>query len=112
MTGMHLRYIIFIRVPHPITERSVLMDNESMKFMMVKPNGEEVECEILFTFEHRETGRNYVVYTDYSFDPAGKTKVFAAWYIPNSPDSKLMPIESEEEWHMIEIMLAELQNEV
>ena len=31
------------------------------KIIITNDDGEQVECEILFTYEHKETGKNYVV---------------------------------------------------
>ena len=39
------------------------MDKKN-KFTVIDKNGSEVECEVLFTFESEETGKNYLVYTD------------------------------------------------
>lgn len=86
--------------------------NEEMTFKMVDENGKEKECEVLFTFESDETHKNYMVYTDNTFDEAGNTKVFASIFDPNDPNSKLLPIETEQEWSIIKTILAEIQNEV
>ena len=42
------------------------MKNEEMTFKVLNDEGKEMECEVLFTFESDETGRNYIVYTDKS----------------------------------------------
>lgn len=85
------------------------MMNESMSFAVLDENGREVKCEALFTFESEETGRSYIVYTDNSVDEDGNTRVFASIYNPDSDEQRLMPIESEKEWKIIEIILEELQ---
>lgn len=86
------------------------MENE-MKFTVINDEGTEVECEVLFTFESEETGKNYIVYTDNTLDDEGNTRVFASIYDPDSNASKLLPIETEKEWKIIEVILEELQSE-
>ena len=88
------------------------MMNESMSFTVLDENGREVKCETLFTFESEETGKSYIVYTDNSVDAEGNTQVYASLYDPESDDQKLMSIETEKEWKIIEIILEELQSEV
>lgn len=85
---------------------------EKMTFKVVNDEGKEVECEVLFTFESDETKKNYIVYTDNTLDDEGNTKVYASIYNPNQDDTKLMPIETEKEWKIIETILDELQNEI
>ena len=86
--------------------------NESMSFTVLDENGREVKCEALFTFESDETGKSYIVYTDNSVDEDGNTQVFASIYNPDSNEQQLMPIETENEWKSIEIILAEFQAEI
>ena len=84
---------------------------EVMTFKVMNDEGKEVECEVLFTFESEETKKNYIVYTDNTTDEEGNTKVYASIYNPNEEETKLLPIESEKEWKIIETILEELQNE-
>ena len=87
------------------------MKNEEMTFKVLNDEGKEMECEVLFTFESDETGRNYIVYTDNSVDQDGSTRVFASIYNPDADETKLLPIETGKEWRIIETILEELQNE-
>lgn len=52
-----------------------------------------------------------IVYTDNTEDEEGNTKVFASIYNPDEDETKLLPIETEKEWRIIETLLEELQNE-
>ena len=93
------------------------MKDETMTFKVINDEGKEVECEVLFTFESDETKKNYIVYTDNTTDEEGNTKVYASIYNPEetegeSGEAKLMPIESEKEWKIIETILEELQKEI
>lgn len=85
---------------------------EKMTFKIFNEQGEEVECEVLFTFESDETKRNYMVYTDNTIDEDGNTKVYAAIYDPNLDKQTLKPIETEKEWKIIETILEQLQETV
>ena len=89
------------------------MKDEIMTFKVTNDEGKEVECEVLFTFESDETKKNYIVYTDNTLDEEGNTKVYASIYDPEdkSEETKLLPIEDEKEWKIIETILDELQKE-
>lgn len=85
---------------------------EMMTFTLVNDDGKEVQCEILFSFEDRTTGKNYMVYTDYSRDENGDFKVFASIYDPTGETNLLQPVQTDEEWAMVEQILENLQQEV
>ncbi len=79
------------------------------KFLKITDNfGKEVIYEILCAFNLKKTGKNYVVYTDNTSDEDGNLNVFASIYYPQD-DSKLDPIETEEEWEEVEKRLQEMQ---
>lgn len=86
------------------------MDNDN-KFSIVNKDGEEIICEVLFTFESDETKKNYIVYTDNTKDNEGNIKVYASVYKPNSENNELLPIETEREWRVIETILESIQEE-
>ena len=87
------------------------MENQKMTFKILGDNGQEIECEVLFTFESDETKKNYMVYTDNTLDEQGNTKVYASIYNPNEENTNLIPIETEKEWKIIETILEELQQQ-
>lgn len=102
---------------HKFTDESRIINifanylpNEAMTFKVMNDQGEEVTCEALFTFESDDTGKNYIVYTDNSIDEDGNTKVYASIYDPEKDETKLLPIETDSEWKIIEKILHELQN--
>ena len=88
------------------------MKEEQMKLKVIDDQGKEIECEVLFTFESDETGKNYIVYTDNTTDEEGNSKVYASIYTPNQKNLNLTAIETEKEWKIIETILDELQEEV
>ena len=84
---------------------------EKMTFKVTNDEGQEVEYEVLFTFDSDETKKSYMVYTDDSKDENGNTKVYASIYVQGEEDTELLPIETEKEWKIIETILKELQEE-
>ena len=72
-------------------------------------NGEKIKCNALFTFESDETGKNYIVYTDNTTDEEGNKKVYASTFDPKEENPVLGPIETDEEWKVIENILNKLQ---
>ena len=87
------------------------MKEERMTFKVFNDEGQEVECEVLFTFESDETGKKYMVYTDNTVDEEGNTKVYASSYEVEGEEQKLLPIETDKEWAIIETILNDLQEE-
>ncbi len=81
-------------------------------FKIINDKGEEVMCDVLFTFDSEETKKSYIVYTDNSKDELGNVQVFASIYDPNMQDQKLEPITTEKEWKVIETILNTLQEEI
>ncbi len=63
--------------------------------------------ELLFTFESEATGHSYMAYTDHSVDENGVERVFAARYTEDG--GAVEPIDSPEEWAMIQGILDEIQ---
>ena len=88
------------------------MENMQNTFKVINEQGQEIECDILFTFDSEETKKSYIVYTDNSKDEKGNIQVFASIYDPKQENSKLDPITSEQEWKIIETILNTLQEEI
>ncbi len=88
--------------------------NEEKKgvFTIVNDKGEEIECEILFTFDSDETKKSYIVYTDNTTDEDGSIRVFASVFDPTGTNPDLLPIETEKEWLVIENILASVQEKI
>ena len=85
---------------------------ENNTFKVINNEGKEVTCDILFTFDSEGTKKSYIVYTDNSKDEEGNVQVFASIYDPTQQNPKLEPIESEQEWKIIETILNTLQEEI
>lgn len=83
---------------------------QDMTFTITNEEGQEITCDILFTFDSEETGKNYIVYTDNTQDEEGNTKVYASIYNPEDT-TKLEPITTDKEWKIIQIVLDEVMAE-
>ena len=75
-----------------------MKENTSNEFEIFNESGDKVKCKVLFTFESDETNKNYIVYTDNTYDEAGNRKVYASTYNPKDESPILGPIETEKEW--------------
>ena len=84
---------------------------EKNTFKVMGENGEEVTCEVLFTFDSEETKKSYIVYTDNTTDEDGNVRVYASVYKPDAENMELIPIESEREWKIVETILDSIQEE-
>lgn len=88
------------------------MKEKNGTFTIVDEKGQEIQCDILFTFDSDETKKSYIVYTDNSLDEEGNTKVYASVYDPTGKTPDLLPIESEKEWLVIENILTSVQEKI
>lgn len=72
---------------------------ESKTMYVEDENGKEVAMEIMFTFDNEAKGKKYVVFRN----PESETgEAFASCY---DDEGNLSPIETEEEWAMVEEVL-------
>ena len=74
--------------------------------------GNEVVCDILFTFDNEETKKSYIAYTDNTKDKEGRVRVYASTYDPKDPSMKLEEIQTDKEWKVIDTILETLQEEI
>ena len=89
------------------------MDNiDNMTIHLQDENGNDVEYEVLFTFDSPETKKSYIAYTDNSKDETGSTRVYASIYTPNQEPMQLEAIETDQEWAMVQSVLNKVQSAV
>ncbi|MDQ0161248.1 DUF1292 domain-containing protein [Aeribacillus alveayuensis] len=85
------------------------MEHGEKQITVIDENGNEQLCEVLFTFESEEFGKSYVLYypVGVSEEEDEEIEIHASSFIPNEDgeDGELQPIETEEEWDMIEEVL-------
>ena len=85
---------------------------EQETFVAVDESGNEVEYEVIFAFDCEETGKSYIVYTDNTEDEDGSLALYASCYDPTGEDMQLLPVETDEEWEMLESVLEEIMENV
>ena len=83
------------------------MDNKNV-IIAKDENGKEVEYEVLFEFYNEENNKNYVGYTDNKTDEFDNILVYASTFDPTGNDKTLYPIETDEEWDVIETIFSKL----
>ena len=67
------------------------------KIFTVFNNGTKKEYDVILTFKNEITGKDYIVYTDNSYDEKKKLKVYAAIYNPLT-NEYIGPVEERDEW--------------
>ena len=86
--------------------------NSKSSFKIINEKGEELVCDVLFTYEDAKTKKNYIVFTDNTLDDDGKIKVYANTYDATGNDLSLGKIETEEEYDTISKLLSDLNEKV
>lgn len=81
-------------------------------FTMTNDKGEKIECEVMLTIESEEFKKDYIVYTDHTMDEHGNIRTYASIYDPTGASLELKPVTTDEEWDMIESVLASAQKQV
>lgn len=76
---------------------------------VVNENNEIMDVDVLFTFKNTATNTCYIVYTENTTDENGDTEVFASIFDPDDKTLTLHPIETEEEWALLESKLREYE---
>ena len=84
------------------------MKEEKITFILLDDEGKEVEYEVLFEFYDEKSKKNYVGYTDNQKDEFDNILVYASIFDPTGKDKTLYPIETEEEWDIIETIFSKL----
>jgi uncharacterized protein YrzB (UPF0473 family) len=84
------------------------MAHGEKQITVIDDNGNEQLCEVLFTFESEEFKKSYVLYYPISGENEDEDdiEIHASSFTPGADeDGELSPIETDEEWDMIEEML-------
>ncbi|WP_077299348.1 DUF1292 domain-containing protein [Virgibacillus pantothenticus] len=88
---------------------------EKERIIIPDENGEEHLFEVLFTFDVDEMNQSYMAVTPVEQSEEEEVEVYAFRYEEKDEDDlSLFPIESDEEWEIVEEMLntlAEQENE-
>ncbi|ATH92585.1 hypothetical protein ACH95_10255 [Bacillus glycinifermentans] len=80
------------------------MEHGEKNITIVDDKGNEQLCEVLFTFDSDKFDKSYVLYYPIEAQDDEEIEIHASSFIPNEngEDGELMPIETDEEWDMIE----------
>ncbi|MEC1261377.1 DUF1292 domain-containing protein [Bacillus swezeyi] len=80
------------------------MEHGEKNITIVDDKGNEQLCEVLFTFDSDKFDKSYVLYYPIESQDEEEIEIHASSFQPNEngEDGELMPIETEEEWDMIE----------
>jgi uncharacterized protein YrzB (UPF0473 family) len=86
------------------------MDKEHLTF--IDEDGNEILCEILFTFDSEMFKKSYVLFYPVSENEEDNIEVMAASFVPGKDgDGELFPIETDEEWELIERVLKQYEED-
>lgn len=69
---------------------------DANKIQVIDDDGNELEFDVLFTFESDDTAKKYVLYYDATVE---EPQVYSSIY---DDEGHLYPVETPEEWEMIE----------
>ncbi|MEC2078445.1 DUF1292 domain-containing protein [Metabacillus fastidiosus] len=85
------------------------MEHGEKQITVIDEDGNEQLCEVLFTFESEEFNKSYVLYYPLGSDndDEEEMEIHASSFSPSADgeDGELEPIETEEEWDLVEEML-------
>lgn len=85
------------------------IEEETSVVVLTDADGTEKEYTVLATFESEE-GAQYVIYYDEEEDDEEAT-IYAARIEQDGEQDKLAPIESDEEWDMVDEVLRRMQED-
>ena len=85
-----------------------ILSNEN-NFTYIDESGKKITCDILCDLETKN--KNYIIYTNNKKCKDGSKKIYASSYLIDDTKKILYPIETKEEWNMIEGILSYLTKE-
>ena len=83
--------------------------NEDEK-LVINLDGEVYEYDLLFRFEADISDKVYVGYTDNDLDEDGKKKIYVGCYKKNLGPDYIEPIETEEEYNMVNDVMDKIRS--
>jgi len=81
-------------------------DGKKNTFLAQNEKGEEVECEVISMYSCESGHKNYLVYTDHTTDENGNVVQYASVFDPTDEEPALYPIQSDDDWQIIDMMLS------
>ena len=74
-------------------------------------NGLEKEFEVLYTFKSFKTKKDYIIYTDNTYDESNNLNVYSSIYYPQHSEKEMENIEKEEDWNEVEKFLNDMSGD-
>ena len=86
-------------------------DKQTNQLTVIDAEGNEVLCQILFTYHSDEFNKDYVIFYPVSSftDESEQLELMAASYVEGENGGELSEITTDEEWEMIEDVLEEFE---
>ena len=82
------------------------INDENMHIVVVGPDGENLDCEVVMFYDCLANGLKYVFYTDNLLDEDGEYNLYASRFLGIEDDQiQIGDIESEEEWDLLDSVL-------
>ena len=76
------------------------MGKENYKFIFASDKGKKIECEMILSFYVKDRGKNYMLFTDNTYDEDNNLKIYA--YYTYTGNDEMIPVTNEEEFNMID----------
>lgn len=74
---------------------------EDNKLIVKDKEGNTKEFAVLISMDSEDNTKSYIVFSDLSKNENGEVEIHANIYEPNKSEFKLYPIETDEEWKMV-----------
>ena len=71
---------------------------EIKRISTILANGTKVDYNVILTFKSIISGKNYIVYTDNTYDPNKRIRFYAATYNPEKSNPFVGEPTTKEEW--------------
>lgn len=82
--------------------------NEKKIMKIVSDDGSNEEVEVVFAFEFKDNKKEYVIYTKNERDEDNNITIYVSNVDRSNGETKLLGVETEEEWNRIKDVLREL----
>lgn len=73
---------------------------------MVHPDNENVKGTVLYKLRERNSGKRFIIYTDNNTTENDELCVFSGYYHPYALINRVCPIETDEDWNIVERFLS------
>ena len=85
---------------------------ESMQFEITNNNGKKIVCEVIVTYHDDNSNKDFIVYTDKSFDDNKKLNLYYSLYEKQNNSIKLIDIKNAEDKKIGLEIIKELVNDI